>query len=137
MDGSGMPPKQVGGRRPGSGRPAGRKNKRTVERERLIAEAQALVKARMTPADVAKMSPLDVLRWAMEMHAVAGNATVAAAIAKDLAACEDRRACLIQAARAENVIEQSRQSIIDDPEPGRIDVGSKRDAMSERTPATR
>ena len=72
-----------GGYRPGAGRKPGTRNKTADAREVVERHAQAL--SGLVPADIAKMSPLEVMLHAMSLEASAANWRAAAALAEKAA----------------------------------------------------
>lgn len=79
------PKKQRGGKRPGSGRPAGAKNIRTIQKEqRLKREVEAAL-AVASSDEIDGMSAVQIMDIAMKTFMKAGNMTSAVAVARDLA----------------------------------------------------
>jgi hypothetical protein len=74
-----------GGRRPGAGRPPGRRNKATVARELLASQAIAEVMAKLGPADAERLTPLEVMTIAMRVQMQAGDLMAAVSVAERLA----------------------------------------------------
>lgn len=79
-----------GGHRPGAGRPKGAKSRKTLNAEAQQQAAAERVKEFMdreilTMEEVARMSPLDVIRHAMMLEAATQNWGAAASYAKELA----------------------------------------------------
>jgi hypothetical protein len=74
-----------GGARPGAGRPKGHKNKKTLQRELMANQAIDDVLAKLSPDDIEKLLPLDVMILAMSTMLKAGNLLAAAAVAEKAA----------------------------------------------------
>lgn len=81
-----------GGNRVRSGRPAGSRNKATIDREKLANETVVRMVAAgisnsgpLAPADIAALNALEVMSYAMTSAAVAGRWLVAADIAAKIA----------------------------------------------------
>jgi hypothetical protein len=73
--------RQRGGARPGAGRPAGHRNKKTVEREIALKGALDDTVARLTKEEIERFSPLEVLLLVMRLQLQAGNLSGALAAA--------------------------------------------------------
>lgn len=88
--------RQRGGSRPGAGRPAGRRNKKTVEKEIALKGAVDDTVARLTKDEIEKFSPLEVLLLVMRLQLQAGNLSGALAAA-------DRAAPFVHARLSSNI----------------------------------
>ena len=77
--------KPRGGTRPGAGRPPGRKNKRTLEREYAAKNAIDETLARLTGEEIERLKPLDIMILAMHLMLKSGNLMGAASVAEKAA----------------------------------------------------
>jgi hypothetical protein len=78
-------PKRRGGVRPGAGRPAGRKNKKTLlveAKQRNVIDEKL---SRLTGEEIERLTPLEVMQLGMHLLLRAGNITAAVATAEKLA----------------------------------------------------
>jgi len=81
-----MKPKQGrGGARPGAGRPAGARNKKTIAKELAVSNAVEETLARLTQEEIQRLSPIEVMQLGMHLLLKAGNLIGAISTAEKLA----------------------------------------------------
>ena len=109
------------------GRPQGSRNRSTLAKIEMIREAEAEARVTLSASEIEKMGPLQVMDYAMKFHLRAGSLTVAADIAKNLAAAIDRRERPALLDAPEDRRTALVTSIGNDAPPERIDRGKRSD----------
>jgi hypothetical protein len=80
-----------GGFRPGSGRKKGRKDDKTIEKERAIQAAFVEATKDLTQEEINNLSPRDIIMRAARAEIAAGDLRTAAGLVKDLLPYTERK----------------------------------------------